>query len=119
MAEQVAYNIDCMEYMRTLPDNFFDLAVVDPLEQKTKAIFIQQKSLCRCMPGYIKNTPNPATKFSTLTWGAAAAVLRHTIPGSTLWAPRLTLNTFGCRKNAGRRIRRRYACGNVSTMDTW
>ncbi|HIZ47675.1 MAG TPA: hypothetical protein H9810_03015 [Candidatus Gemmiger excrementavium] len=30
MAEQVAYNIDCMEYMRTLPDNFFDLAVVDP-----------------------------------------------------------------------------------------
>lgn len=30
MAEQVAYNIDCMEYMRTLPDKFFDLAVVDP-----------------------------------------------------------------------------------------
>ena len=26
----VAYNIDCMEYMRTLPDNAFDLAVVDP-----------------------------------------------------------------------------------------
>ena len=25
-----AYNIDCMEYMRTLPDNAFDLAVVDP-----------------------------------------------------------------------------------------
>ena len=23
-------NIDCMEYMRTLPDKFFDLAVVDP-----------------------------------------------------------------------------------------
>ena len=23
-------NIDCMEYMATLPDNFFDLAVVDP-----------------------------------------------------------------------------------------
>lgn len=30
MAEQVAYNIDCMEYMRTLPDKAFDLAVVDP-----------------------------------------------------------------------------------------
>ena len=26
----IAYNIDCMEYMRTLPDKFFDLAVVDP-----------------------------------------------------------------------------------------
>ena len=25
-----AYNIDCMEYMKTLPDNAFDLAVVDP-----------------------------------------------------------------------------------------
>lgn len=23
-------NIDCMEYMRTLPDNYFDLAIVDP-----------------------------------------------------------------------------------------
>lgn len=26
----VAYNIDCMEYMQALPDNAFDLAVVDP-----------------------------------------------------------------------------------------
>lgn len=26
----VAYNMDCMEYMRSLPDNAFDLAVVDP-----------------------------------------------------------------------------------------
>ena len=26
----IAYNMDCMEYMRTLPDNAFDLAVVDP-----------------------------------------------------------------------------------------
>lgn len=24
------YNIDCLEYMRTMPDKFFDLAVVDP-----------------------------------------------------------------------------------------
>ena len=24
------YNIDCMEYMRTIPDKFFDLAIVDP-----------------------------------------------------------------------------------------
>jgi site-specific DNA-methyltransferase (adenine-specific) len=26
----VAYNIDCMEYMKTLPDKVFDLAIVDP-----------------------------------------------------------------------------------------
>ena len=26
----IAYNMDCMEYMRTIPDKFFDLAVVDP-----------------------------------------------------------------------------------------
>ena len=25
-----AYNMDCMEAMRTFPDNYFDLAVVDP-----------------------------------------------------------------------------------------
>lgn len=25
-----AYNVDCMEYMKTVPDRFFDLAVVDP-----------------------------------------------------------------------------------------
>lgn len=25
-----AYNIDCMEFMKTFPDKFFDLAVVDP-----------------------------------------------------------------------------------------
>lgn len=24
------YNIDCMEYMKTVPDKFFDLAIVDP-----------------------------------------------------------------------------------------
>lgn len=30
MSESVAYNMDCMEYMRSLPDKAFDLAVVDP-----------------------------------------------------------------------------------------
>ena len=30
MADSIAYNMDCMEYMRSLPDNSFDLAVVDP-----------------------------------------------------------------------------------------
>lgn len=26
----IAYNIDCMEYLKTVPDKYFDLAVVDP-----------------------------------------------------------------------------------------
>ena len=30
MSESIALNIDCMEYMATLPDNAFDLAIVDP-----------------------------------------------------------------------------------------
>lgn len=29
MASSAAYNMDCMEYMRTIPDNYFDFAVVD------------------------------------------------------------------------------------------
>ena len=30
MSESIVVNCDCMEYMRTLPDKAFDLAVVDP-----------------------------------------------------------------------------------------
>ena len=30
MPTSETYNMDCMEYMKTLPDNAFDLAVVDP-----------------------------------------------------------------------------------------
>ena len=27
---QIALNVDCMEYMQALPDKAFDLAIVDP-----------------------------------------------------------------------------------------
>lgn len=30
MPESVSYNTDCMEYMKTVPDKYFDIAVVDP-----------------------------------------------------------------------------------------
>ena len=30
MAKQIAYNMDCMEYMKTLPDKHFELAIIDP-----------------------------------------------------------------------------------------
>lgn len=40
-----AYNIDCMEYMRSLPDKAFDLAVVDPpyRDEKENAPFQQMR----------------------------------------------------------------------------
>ena len=28
--ESKTYNMDCMKYMREIPDRFFELAVVDP-----------------------------------------------------------------------------------------
>ena len=41
----VTYNMDCMEYMRTLPDKAFDLAVVDPIYgDVTKGGYITGKS---------------------------------------------------------------------------
>ena len=30
MVASEVYNIDCLEYMRTLPDKYFQLAVADP-----------------------------------------------------------------------------------------
>lgn len=30
MKKNIAYNIDCMEYMKNIPDQYFDLAIVDP-----------------------------------------------------------------------------------------
>ena len=30
MRRQIAYNMDCMEFVKMLPDNEFDLAIADP-----------------------------------------------------------------------------------------
>lgn len=30
MPESMAYNMDCLQFMRSLPDNYFDLCVADP-----------------------------------------------------------------------------------------
>ena len=30
MAQSNIFNCDCVEYMKTLPDNFFDLCIADP-----------------------------------------------------------------------------------------
>lgn len=30
MPESIAYNVDCMEYMKDIPDKYFDVSCVDP-----------------------------------------------------------------------------------------
>lgn len=30
MSESLTYNCDCLEYLKTVPDKYFDLACVDP-----------------------------------------------------------------------------------------
>lgn len=50
MKQQIALNVDCMEYMRTLPDKAFDLAIVDPPYGigedggKSRSKFVTQKN---------------------------------------------------------------------------
>lgn len=50
MSEQIALNVDCMEYMRTLLDKAFDLAIVDPPYGigedggKSRSKFVTQKN---------------------------------------------------------------------------
>lgn len=50
MGKQIAINTDCMEYMRTLPDKAFDLAIVDPPYGigedggKSRSKFVTQKN---------------------------------------------------------------------------
>ena len=43
------YNMDCMEYMRSIPDKFFELAIVDP------PYGLDAKSV-RCGGGKYKNS---------------------------------------------------------------
>lgn len=30
MAESITYNMDCMDFLKTVPDKYYDIAVVDP-----------------------------------------------------------------------------------------
>lgn len=77
----VAYNMDCMEAMRKMPDKVFDLAVVDPMygigENGSKAR--SRANLVKC-PAYkpVNDTPPDARYFTELfrvsknqiVWGA-------------------------------------------------
>lgn len=84
MSESVALNVDCMEYMRTLPDNAFDLAVVDPpyginesgSKNHTRSCLSQSKDY-RPFDGEDKSAPNDSyfkelfrVSKNQIIWGA-------------------------------------------------
>ena len=66
MKQQIALNVDCMEYMRTLPDKAFDLAIVDPPYGigedggKSRSKFVTQKNGNRL---YVEDGPYEKTGF--------------------------------------------------------
>lgn len=52
MATQEAYNIDCMDFMKSLPDKYFDLAVVDPpYGDGSSAVNVERESLSAARAG--------------------------------------------------------------------
>lgn len=61
MAEQVAFNRDCMEAMKEFPDKFFDLAVVDPPYGIGEG---GQKSLSRCKQVAIGRKQNNSAAYA-------------------------------------------------------
>ena len=56
-----AYNIDCMEFMRDKPDNYYDLAIVDPpygigiLSQFKSAGYLETKSMFKQTKGIVNH----------------------------------------------------------------
>ena len=68
------YNCDCIEYMRTLPDHYFDIAVCDPpygsanseeyiggeIWRNIHRYFLKEKQVCRQVEQrYCRNYPPP------------------------------------------------------------
>jgi len=61
MAEINFYNIDCIEFMKTKPDNYYDLAIVDPpygIDINNSGTHFKEKYEVKC---WDKNTPT--TKY--------------------------------------------------------
>lgn len=74
MPESIVYNMDCLDYMRTLPDNYFDLAVADfpygdaslPDEAEAPDTHTHTHTARRARHGQGKNVRQPDG-----TWGYA------------------------------------------------
>lgn len=87
----IAYNMDCMEYMRSLPDKAFDLAVVDPPYGGGATVQERERESC--------------TAAGQITTGASAAV--SAAGGAPIISARRTGGTWARkyqRERPGRRI---------------
>lgn len=87
----IAYNMDCMEYMRSLPDKAFDLAVVDPPYGGGATAQERERESC--------------TAAGQITTGASAAV--SAAGGAPIISARRTGGTWARkyqRERPGRRI---------------
>ena len=99
----VAYNMDCMEYMRTLQDKAFDLAVVDPPYGigedggKDRSRYVTQKNGARI---YVKDGGYEKTGFDRFVANAAE---NHGL----LYGLLATLLSLSLGWSAGRLFRRR------------
>lgn len=110
-----AYNCDCLEYMKSLPDNYFDLAIADPpygigaSKPSKKPSNILQKNgsiMSASVTDFGKKDWDnniPTQEFfdelrrvskNQIIWGASQAALPHTGWALTMWAVNLIKNTM-------------------------
>lgn len=112
----IAYNMDCLEAMKSMPDKFFDLAVVDPpyggegdpdAEKTFNGAIIGRFGgrFARYHIGeydrgvFGSNTRNRATKSLTRISGLVLLGLQHITPDLTLLGMRSTKNILKSKKN--------------------
>ena len=57
------YNMDCMEYMRSMPDKYFDLAVVDPPYGGANSKIGGAKDLAGCLTAISRTGGTWAAKY--------------------------------------------------------
>lgn len=79
------YNCDCIEYMRTLPDHYFDIAVCDPpygsanaaelvgggerFGERFHRYFIEEEQVCRQVERKVLSELPPPENWSRLKGG--------------------------------------------------
>ena len=113
MAQSNVFNCDCVEYMKTLPDNFFDLCIADPpygdaTKDKIGGIFKEGRKV----RGEIQEIlPTNWKRFSGGTW---AERYRKPIMPTEGDSPDTPIWGGGRNTQMGGRARRRGFQGNGS-----
>ena len=64
------YNMDCMEYMKTVPDRYFDLAVVDPPYGINAPSMSMGSNMTRTKGGYPSDSTASRLRMGRLNSGA-------------------------------------------------